>query len=385
MEKYMQAEYFDPKKPASFAGLDTFHKHVKEKYPKITKKIVENFLRKYDAYTLHKLPKANFKRSKIYIEKPYVMYDADLMDMQRHSKENDGDRFVLICIDIFSRYLKCIALKTKQGREVTTALAKIFADPKTPYPRILRTDTGSEFTNKLVSAYLYQNGVKHILARNTVHANYAERVIRTIKSKLYKFFTHKASFRWNDILDKVVYSYNNTQHSAIKMTPQSVNISTARQAWVNQFLLPVAKKVDLSRRGPKVSKNSLKPKKSLKTKFRYKVGATVRVSLQKHAFTRDFDQRWSGEYYIITKRFARDGLPIYKLTDLKEREVKGTFYQAQLSEISLSANTKHRVETILAKRTRKGRKQALVKWLFWPEEYNSWIDSKEVGAIRDLK
>ena len=76
-----------------------------------------------------------------------LMNSVDLMDMVSLSEHNGGVRYVLVAIDVFSRYTWLRPLKSKQGNEVVKAFASIFAEGRKPHK--IRTDKGTEFTSRL--------------------------------------------------------------------------------------------------------------------------------------------------------------------------------------------------------------------------------------------
>jgi hypothetical protein len=73
-------------------------------------------------------------------------------------------------------------------------------------------------------------------------------------------------------------------------------------------------------------------KEQMKTKrhFRFKIGQLVRISHQRRAFTRAYNEQWSYEVFKIKRHFQMQGIPMYKLVDMLESEIKGNFYQAEL-------------------------------------------------------
>ena len=59
-------------------------------------------------------------------------------------------------------------------------------------PRHLRTDRGGEFTGRKVQDYLNLINIKHCTANNDeMKANFAERVIRTLKKSLWGYMHAK--------------------------------------------------------------------------------------------------------------------------------------------------------------------------------------------------
>ena len=60
-----------------------------------------------------------------------------------------------------------------------------------------------------------------------------ERFIRTIKERTWRYFTHKNTRRYVDVLQKIIEAYNHTKNSATKMIPASVTLYNAAKAREN--------------------------------------------------------------------------------------------------------------------------------------------------------
>ena len=82
-------------------------------------------------------------------------------------------------------------------------------------PKNLRTDKGTEFTNRAVKKLLKDQGINAYTTKNETKANYAERVIRTVKGLLYCYFLYRQTYHYIDVLDNIVENYNNRKHSSI--------------------------------------------------------------------------------------------------------------------------------------------------------------------------
>ena len=82
--------------------------------------------------------------------------------------------------------------------------------------------------NKEVGNFLKKEKVKHVYTFYETKANYAERVIKTIKLKIIKYLTANETFRWIDELDNLTYSYNNSKHRSIGMTPFEASKETKK-------------------------------------------------------------------------------------------------------------------------------------------------------------
>lgn len=80
------------------------------------------------------------------------MWDGDLADVSNIAKHNDGYKFLLVLIDIFSRYLFIIPIKNKHHQSIADGLKSVFQRGRKP--NTLRTDKGSEFKNRWVQTFL---------------------------------------------------------------------------------------------------------------------------------------------------------------------------------------------------------------------------------------
>ena len=155
------------------------------------------------------------------------------MDMTSYKASNNEYKYVLVIIDIFSRYLWTRPLKTKRANEVKTALENVLKGNRKP--SFLRTDKGTEFLNSYVSHFLKENEIDHFVTQNETKANYAERVIKTLKSNISRYFTHHQSHEWTDVLSAFTDSYNKTYHRSINQTPESVSKQNEARIWFEQY------------------------------------------------------------------------------------------------------------------------------------------------------
>ena len=234
------------------------------------------------------------------------------------------------------------SVKNKKGVNVTKALENIFQERK---PKKLWTDKGAEFYNKddkkLLDIYSTENEEK---------SSIVERWIRTMKEKMWKYFTDNNTYRYIDILPDLVKDYNNTVHTSIKMTPiEASKKENELTAWRN--LYPDRYKI-----------HNLQPK--------FSVGDEVRITKKKKVFEKGYTTRWTEEIFTIKK--IQNTNPItYKLEDLQGEEIKGSFYEQELQK---TAQQIYRIEKIIKKE--KGK--SLVKWKGYSDKFNSWVDNKDL-------
>ena len=144
MEKTLTSIYLDPSQHASFVGLDAVYRAVKEKGKnKISRKLVRDWLSQQDVYTLHNPGRRRYKRSRVIVSGIDAQFQADLVDLQNLCRYNKGYKYLLTCVDIFSKYAFVLPLKTKQGQELVEAFQKILSTGRKHTK--LQADQGTEF------------------------------------------------------------------------------------------------------------------------------------------------------------------------------------------------------------------------------------------------
>ena len=136
--------------------------------------------------------------------------------MQLVSKFNKGFRFLLCVIDIFSKYAWVVPLKDKKGISIVNAFQKIL-DKSGRKPNKIWVDKGGEFYNSSFKKWLKDNDIEMYSIHNEGKSVVAERFIRTLKTKIYKYMTSISKDVYIDKLDDVVNEYNNTYDRTIKM------------------------------------------------------------------------------------------------------------------------------------------------------------------------
>ena len=124
-------------------------------------------------------------------------------------------------------------------------------------------------------------------------------------------------------------------------------------------------------------KTTEKTKKNA-TPFRFKVGDYVRISYLKEPFRRSYHQQFSTEIFKVKQRHRHQGVPVYKLVDWNEQEIKGTFYNVELNKVDKNADSLFYIDKVLKRRKRNGKEQLFVSWEGYPSQMNSWIDADQV-------
>ena len=174
---------------------------------------------------IHKPIIRKFDKRKVYSSFKDNIWAADLADMQLLSKYNKGIRFLLCVIDIFSKYAWVVPLKDKKSISIVKAFQSILKQSNRK-PNKIWVDKGSEFYNAYFKKWLRDNDLVMYSIHNEGKSVVAERFIRMIKSKIYKYMTSISKNVYIDKLDDIVNEYNNSYHTTIKMKPIDVKDNT---------------------------------------------------------------------------------------------------------------------------------------------------------------
>ena len=359
---YLENIYFDHHHPGAFAGPYKLYQILKHVGKPTSYNNVKKWLQKQDAFTLLQPVKYRFKRKAIITKGIDDLWDVDLADVSNLATHNNGIHYLLVAIDVFSKHLWVEPLFNKDHDSVLTAFKSIFnSTPRRPSR--LRSDKGKEFTNRWVKQYLKKQGIYVYTTKNETKANYAERVIRTLKGLMYRYFIHRQTYRYMDILPYIVSNYNHRPHTTLKgLSPSEVYKGNEAKLWKQMYI------------------DTLKLPKKKKT-FRFKVNDQVRISHLKYVFQRDYQQKWTEEVFIVTQRIKQQGVNLYLLKDFADEPIDGYFYEEELQKVTKDKDTLFRVEKILKTRTRRGQKEHFVKWMGWPKKFNSWIKDSDIQLL----
>lgn len=340
--------YYDTKHPAGFGSAVSLAKATS--YPL---KTVKEWLRSQDAYTLHAPVRKKFLRNYYKVSSIDDTWQADLCDMRFLAKENEGIHYILTVIDILSKYAWAVPLKDKSAGSVKSALTSILQESGR-VPKHLMTDKGKEFVNVTLKKLYHERGIHFYTSQNPdVKASVVERFNRTLKTKMWKYFTHKQTRRYVDVLDDLMHAYNHTVHSAIKMAPADVCAENERLVFSTLY-----------------AKRMLK-----KQKPNLAAGDHVRISKEKGLFAKGFERNWSREIFKIRRIQPRDRV-VYELTDLADEPIEGTFYQIELQKVNLPESFK--IDKIIRVKGKGASRQLYVKWVGYPDKFNTWIAAKDL-------
>lgn len=355
MSNTLSKLYYNPIQGTSYSGAARLIEKAKQ--AGIPEKKVKKWLQNQDAYTKHRRVVRRFPRRRYTLLGIDDLWQADLADVSNLAQWNNGVKFWLVIIDCFSKFVWVKPLKSKSSTVVVNAIASILAETGRK-PRNLNTDKGTEFVNVRAKSLFEKQGINFYTSQNPdTKACFAERVIRSLKERLHRMLTHKNTKSYIDLLQDLVSGYNSAKHRSIGMSPNEVDSDTEDD--VRQML-------------------SCATKKNKKSSLALKVGFHVRVAKERTAFHKGYNPVWTEEIFKIAS-VQDTSPPMFKIEDAAGETIAGSFYQQELQHVSPKRIFK--IEKILRKRTKNGRKEVLVKWMGYPLSMSSWEPASEIKVI----
>ena len=183
---------------------------------------------------LHKPITRNFQKRSVVTSGIDEIWAADLVEMQKFSKWNKGVKYLLMVIDVFSKYGWIRGLKDKKTETVSKAFDDIFKSKRKP--QMPWTDKGSEFISKHFKDLLKKEGIKLYHTKNEEKFSAVERWNKTMKNRMWKMFTVNNNPVYWDKIDKLVNDFNNERHCSVKMSPvEASKKKNENKAWSNLY------------------------------------------------------------------------------------------------------------------------------------------------------
>ena len=355
-QKKLKTNYLTFNSPGGFGGVERLRKAIKN----VKTNDVKNWLSYQDTYTLHKPVRYRFPRRRTIVYGLREQFQCDLIDVKRLKNENDNNKYILTCIDVFSKMGYAQPIQNKTSKAVIPAFERIFKT--SGIPSKIQTDKGTEFISKETQRFLNKLGIHHFTTQNaTTKAAVCERWNRTLLSRLYRVFTLNKNHRYIEILPQIVSAYNHSYHRSIKRRPVDVSLQNQEDVWQCLYGSPL-----------KQSKPNL-----------LKVNDRVRISKAKQTFRKGYLPSWSGELFTIVK-VLKTTPRTFVIQDDNGEQVIGSFYQEELQKVG--EKTVYEIERIIReRRTVRGRREVLVKWKDYPDSFNSWILKSSVKVSKSKK
>lgn len=352
--------YHTPGHPTAFAGIS---KVVDFYDGRASRESVVSALQGSDAYTRHR----EYKQPKYY--NPYYVYrqreqvQADLIDVREMAARNDGVKYLLLIIDLFSRKVWLYPLKDKTAARTRDAIKRWLEEVGDRKCEKFASDSGLEFRNALVRDLFREHGIEQQFKSGTSKASYAERANKSIQVLIYKYLTHNQTFRYVDKLDSIVRTYNHRPHRSLDNVSPHEADKPRSQRWI---------------RGILQRNHNLRREKARKSP-KLKVGDTVRIKILAKKISGDsraYVPQFKGEYFTVVRVKTNMMVPMYQIRSQDTGEViTDSFYSEELQKVTGDV---YKIERVLRERGRGPNRELLVKWMFFGPQHNSWVKASDV-------
>lgn len=310
--------YQDPSNPAGFGSPIRVWERAVKRDPTITLGEVRTVLQDIDAYTLHRRVR-RVKSTRKYLSPGLNRYfQIDLFVLNDFMARVNSKRYILFCIDAFSRKLFARALNRKTGKEVVQALKSIFRENNNIAPGKIVSDKGTEWLNAEVQSLFRSRNIVHITTENVYHAGLVERVIRTMREKIGRYMTHFNTNVFMTKLNDFVKAYNEKPHASLPkgVSPSDVTPRNETDVWKYQF-------ARYFRRAP-----------GFYGPARLRVGQVVRITAFRGTFAKSSEATFTEEKFIITHVLETEPRT-YKVASLSKGDViLGAFYRNELQPVT---------------------------------------------------
>lgn len=353
----LRRAYYDVKNTGSYGGV----RRLVDSIGKTTNtSTAKRWLSTQSPYSLHKPIRKKFPTRKYMVSGVDELWQLDLLEMIPYAKINKGYKYILTCIDVFSRYARALPAKSKNGEEIASLMTKMF---KVTYPHKIQTDRGKEFYNAHVQKLLKSLDIEHYTVNSQFKAPHVERFNRTVREKLTRLFTHKGNKIWINDLVNLVDTYNRTKHRGINnRRPVDVNKENEAELWQTQ------------------EKERLKREQTATSQVAYRLMDLVRISrISSHqTFIKNFDQNWSEEIFRIVAVDTSTKPTMYVIEDMEHNVIEGKFYKHELQVVDTKPE-EYRIEKVIRTRGTGKNKEHLVKWYGYDSKHNSWIKASSIN------
>ena len=309
LHNLLKSIYYDIKHVASFSTARKLWRAARGHDHTVSLDQVKMWLASQPAYTLHRKVVHKFPRRKVLVKGPNYQWQADLVDLTAIAKENSGIKYLLTVIDCFSRFAYVIPLKNKSAQTCADNFKKLLENLAPTKPTLLQTDQGKEFVGKAFKSVLSKYKIKLFHTHQDVKAQLVERFNRTLKTKMFKYFSATEELRYIDILPDLVKTYNNTPHSSLG------GYAPAHVTKKNRHIIFKILYGDYLKKKAK--------------RFKYNINDIVRLSLYRKTFKRGYEKNFTDELFKVVNRINSIP-PTYMVQDQEGVVLDGAVYEPEM-------------------------------------------------------
>ena len=268
-------------------------------------KKIEKFLQSKNSYTKYRQFRKSFPRLKVVAYRINEIWSMDVAYMDKIAKHNNGVKYLLIAVDVLSRYLRDQPLRTMYSKDCVDAFKQMI---KTKQPEKVWTDKGTEFKGEF-KTFCENKKIHLYTTENETKSAFAERNIRSLKNIIYRYLEEKWTWNYIKELPNFVNIINSRVNRVTKLAPNKV---FKKQ---EPFLISIA-----------LNNNKYKP--------RFEEGDLVRIAKPDDTFRKGYAQNYTDEVFTVL-RLATTSPPTYNLIDANNVKILGKFYEPELVQVNV--------------------------------------------------
>ena len=296
---------YNERGPAAFGSINNL-----TKASGISRERVTEFLQSKDSYTKYKRIRRKFPRLDAHARYIDEIWCLDLAQMDKLSRWNRGINFLLVTVDVFSRYLRVEPLPRKGAEAVKAAFIKMCSKKnELNFRKKLWLDQGKEFFEDMAN-FCEDVGIKYYHTYSETKVAFGERAIRTLKNLIYRYLEENDTLTYIKELQMFVDVINSRINRNIGLAPKDV---------VNADFLTVMYK-------------RMKLRKNTNPKFQ--VGDKVRLALAEGKFQKGYKPHYTHEIFLVPKINTLAPSPTYFVVDQKGENIDEIFYEQELSKVA---------------------------------------------------
>lgn len=286
--------------PAAFGSVSNL-----QKVTRLPKWKVELYLSTQNAHTKYKTPRRKFSRLKVIAFRINEIWSVDLAYVDKLAKYNRNVKYLLIAVDVLSRYLRVEPLKNKTSEETANAFKRMIRNKQ---PEKVWSDKGTEFKGAF-QQLCNKRGIETYTTDSETKSAFAERNIRSLKNLIYKYLEKRWTWSYIDHLDAFVSTINSRVNRMTKLAPNKVTKKDTARLVALPFQQTVVAK-----------------------RAKFAVGDFVRIAKQDLPFKKGYKQSFTDEIFTITNK-PTSNPNTYNLIDASGEEIKGKFYEFELVKV----------------------------------------------------
>jgi hypothetical protein len=361
MEKaaHLAKIYFDTGNPGAFRGPKALLDQARAQgLADISLRDCREFLAAQPNYTLFRRSRRNYPRNTIDARFVGNIVQIDIMDMQRFRASNNYI-YVLLAYDTYSKFLQGVPLKDRKAPGMVESMRTLLAGP-IGFSSIYWDQEGS-FLSRSVQNFLKNAGVSNYTTNSKVKAPGVERVIRTIRAAIRRYFHHNNTEHWEEYLPIFIRTYNHRVHSTTHQKPIDV---------VNNPMLVIQSPP------PTSSPRSQQRLKNSKESSLPPIGSYVRLNKLRGLFEKEERGTFTSEVFRVVQHKTGTRIPMIRVQDMLGTPIIGSLYPPEYQQIIF--NDDKSVEKILKVRHRRGKPtEYLATFVGYPAFHTQWVTAAQ--------